>query len=385
MGESSAATASSRLDALPATVAKKIAVCVIESNPRVQMDISDSLLSFYQTFQFTSGGQAIDSMAQRPPAVLLLDELAPPRGGIAVLQSLRSEEALKDLPVVCLLDRHNAGFIEDAKRLGVDTFLRKPFKRSTLLGAISDKVNSGVEASWEKIEPVQKAALQETVGVFNKISDLISEGSEIPYKDVQDSCDPLVKAVHNQCFSDILTNVKGHDNYSYVHSLRVATFLTIFGHAAGFRDDELQTLASGGLVHDIGKMSIPHEVLNKPGRLTDDEWNVMRSHVDITQVILKRSDEIPRGVRIIAEQHHEKLDGTGYPHGIIGKNLNELARMASIVDIFSALTDRRVYKDPMPAEKALLIMKDMTDGLDMPLLSLFTQVLLDAKNRDALQ
>ncbi|GAB6052407.1 hypothetical protein JCM17960_12270 [Magnetospira thiophila] len=380
MGEHPA-SASDRLHELPKDIARKIAVCVVERDPRVQLDISDSLLSFYQVFQFSGAQQAIDSMSRRPPAVLLLDELAPPHGGMKVLQKIRDTESLKALPVICMLDSHNPGFITDAKTLGVTTFLRKPFKRSTLIGAISDVVNHQVEASWEKIEPVQRAALQETVGVFNRISDLISEGTEIPYKDVQDSCDPLIKAVHNQCYSDILTNVRGHDNYSYVHSLRVATFLTIFGHAAGFRDDELQTLASGGLVHDIGKMSIPHEVLNKAGKLDDEEWKIMRSHVDITQEILKRSDDIPRGVRIIAEQHHEKLDGKGYPHGLAGKQLNELARMASIVDIFSALTDRRVYKDPMPAEKALDIMKSMSQEIDQTLLALFTQVLLDSQAR----
>lgn len=86
-----------------------------------------------------------------------------------------------------------------------------------------------------------------------------------------------------------------------------------------------------------------------------------------------------QGIITIAEQHHEKLDGSGYPFGLAGNQLNRLARMASIIDVFSALTDRRVYKPPMPAEAALAVMvNDMSSHLDMKLLRLFRQMLLDA-------
>jgi HD-GYP domain-containing protein (c-di-GMP phosphodiesterase class II) len=89
--------------------------------------------------------------------------------------------------------------------------------------------------------------------------------------------------------------------------------------------------------------------------------------------------DLPKGIITIAEQHHEKLDGSGYPHGLAGNDLNRLARIASIVDVFSALTDRRVYKPPMEAETALnLMVERMASELDIKLLSLFRQMLLDA-------
>ena len=90
-------------------------------------------------------------------------------------------------------------------------------------------------------------------------------------------------------------------------------------------------------------------------------------------------NDLPKGIITIAAQHHEKLDGSGYPHGLAGKDLNRLARIASIVDVFSALTDRRVYKPPMEAETALnLMVEQMASELDIKLLSLFRQMLLDA-------
>ena len=91
-------------------------------------------------------------------------------------------------------------------------------------------------------------------------------------------------------------------------------------------------------------------------------------------------DNLPSAVFIIAEQHHEKIDGTGYPNGLKGKDLNELARMAAVVDVFSALTDRRVYKEPMPVAKAMQIMTDeMTSHLDQKYVKMFRSILIDAK------
>jgi putative nucleotidyltransferase with HDIG domain len=167
------------------------------------------------------------------------------------------------------------------------------------------------------------------------------------------------------------------DNYSYVHSLRVATFLSLFGNVLSIKGDDLMTLSSGGLLHDVGKMYIPHEVLNKPGKLTEEEFATMKSHVIHSIEFLNKSPELPKGVIIIAGQHHEKLDGTGYPLGLKGAELNELARMASIIDIFSAITDRRVYKEPVPPDQALKIMGNMKDHLDQNFLAAFREMLLD--------
>jgi HD-GYP domain-containing protein (c-di-GMP phosphodiesterase class II) len=162
--------------------------------------------------------------------------------------------------------------------------------------------------------------------------------------------------------------------------MRVATLLSLFGFTIGLSSDEQSVLASGGLLHDVGKMSIPHEVLNKPGRLTPEEFTVMKSHVTASVAYLSGCPDLPQGIHVIAGQHHEKLDGSGYPLGLFGSQLNHLARMASIVDVFSALTDRRAYKPSMEAEVALKMMVEQMGShhLDMGLLMLFREMLLDA-------
>jgi HD-GYP domain-containing protein (c-di-GMP phosphodiesterase class II) len=264
----------------------------------------------------------------------------------------------------------------DPRQIGADEILAKPFRRSELVRMVSRLVSRAVEARWESLPAGPREGLKRTVDLFNGVSDLIEKGEPLAYSSVQDACTPLIESVQNQDFQHILGGVKGHDNYSYVHSLRVGTILSLFGYNMGLRGDDLCMLASGGLVHDIGKMFIPFEILNKPGKLDEAEMQLMRSHVDRTAEYLKGCGTMPRGVSIIAEQHHEKLNGKGYPKGLT--DLNDLARMAAIADVFGALTDRRCYKPPMDPEEALKIMTGaMKEELDQHFLGLFREMLLD--------
>ncbi len=355
-------------------VARKVLICVVESNAKHRNDIARALMSFYRVEVFEDGHKALDVMTQTPPAALVMDQDLPSINGETLLDKVRKTGTMARMPVILTAQRGS----EPSSVPDMCSILSKPFKRSVLLNTISHEVNAGVEKAWEEIEPVQKAALKNTVAQFNQISDMIDEGTPVPYEDVKESCAPLVEAVSNNNYKQILSGVRGHDNYSYVHSLRVATLLSLFGNTIGIKGDDLSTLASGGLLHDVGKMQIPHDVLNKPGKLEGDEWATMQSHVTRTLEFLALNPDLPKGVITIAAQHHEKLNGKGYPNGIKGKELNELARMASIVDIFGALMDRRVYKDPMPPEKALSIMTEMTDELDQHFLMMFRAMLLDA-------
>ena len=354
---------------------RKILVAVIDANGEHRRQVSSALTSFYQVADYAQFDMAVDGLAQSPPCVILLDEQASPRLGGCPVKALR--HAMPGVPIIRTLNRALAHLGEASR--DADACLEKPYRRSSLIKTISTLVNKSVETKWETLAPQYRDTLQRTVDSFNDISDLIDRGQPLEYRGITDACSSLVDAVSNHDFKVILDNVKGHDNYSYVHSLRVATLLSLFGHTIGLKGEDMSLLASGGLVHDIGKMTIPHEVLNKPGRLDDAELQVMRSHVPKSVDYLRLCDTLPKGVITIAEQHHEKLDGKGYPNGLKGGQLNELARMASIVDIFSALTDRRVYKDPMPPEDALALMSERMSGdLDMGLLTLFKGMLLDA-------
>jgi putative nucleotidyltransferase with HDIG domain len=352
-------------------------VTVIDGTAQHRDQVCHALTSFYRVATFEDAREAGAHL--HTAEVLLVDETAQPLGGRETVRRIRADNSLCNKRIIATSDIPGSSFISRAKEFGCDAALAKPYRRSQLITAISGLINNAVEGGWDLLADSHRTALRSTLDTFNGISDLIDRAEPIEFADVRDACSPLVKAVQQDDFKAILSGVRGHDNYSYVHSLRVATFLSLLGHAMGLKGDDLLVLSSGGLLHDVGKMSIPHDVLNKPGRLDEAEFKIMRSHVTGSVNYIQACPTIPQGVSIIAGQHHEKLDGTGYPHGLKGNELNELARMAAIVDVFSALTDRRCYKPPMEPEKALQIMTDeMSTHLDRSMLRLFVDLLLSS-------
>jgi putative nucleotidyltransferase with HDIG domain len=354
-------------------------VAVLDPNANHREQVGQALISLYRVNQYPNAEHALPGLRHAPPSVLLVDEDTPPAGGIAFIKHLRHEPLLARVPCILTSKRTDAGIAHEAAAADAAGVLGKPYRRSALIKTITTMINKNVEADWENLPDHERQALKGTVEIFNNISDFIAAGEPVPFDSVKEACAPLVDAIGKNDFKGILNGVKEHDNYSYAHSLRVATLLSLFGHTLGLPQADQLVLASGGLLHDAGKISIPHEVLNKPGRLSEEEFGVMKGHVTETIKFLKNSPDIPKPVIIIAAQHHEKLDGTGYPNGLKGSELNDLARMASIVDVFSALTDRRVYKPPMPAEEALAIMTDqMGHHLDQHFVHMFRTMLLDA-------
>lgn len=285
-----------------------------------------------------------------------------------------------NVPLLHVVNSEDKTFNAFSKTIGASAHLARPYRRSMLVHAISQLLNSSIEKEWEALPELQRSALKNSVGIFNNIADILDSGEAVAFSAVKDSVQPLVTAIENNDFRIILDGVRNHDDYTYAHSMRVATLLSLLGHAAGFKNEEQLLLASGGLLHDVGKMKIPHNVLNKPGKLDEAEFELIKTHVPETMKYLKTAGNIPQAVMIIAEQHHEKLNGMGYPNGLKGNQLNELARMAAIVDVFSALTDRRVYKPPMESHDAITIMTEqMGDHLDQHFVKMFKSILSDAE------
>ena len=144
-----------------------------------------------------------------------------------------------------------------------------------------------------------------------------------------------------------------------MHSLKVASLLTIFGVHTGFPEDDLHVMAQGGLLHDVGKSLTPVDLLDKPSRLSEAEWRIMRQHVDMSMELLGNAENVPEEIVKIAGQHHEKMDGSGYPDGLKGSQIDDLGLITAISDVYSALVDKRAYKDPMDPEEAIKVMEAM--------------------------
>jgi putative nucleotidyltransferase with HDIG domain len=357
----------------------KHCIALIDENKKHKTEISNALSYLYKIVDINETFDIFDILRDTPPAAILIGEKTGYIGSLRFIRTLRQIPSLRRTVVIFIADRYDPDVQNAATLVGANDVLAKPYRRSTLIRMVSSHLNAQVERTWTDMPDMERQALEGTMSAFTLIADAMAGQGRVPFEVVKNSCSSLVDAVNNGRFRRVLNGIRHHDNYSYAHSLRVATLLSIFGkHARLAKSDQL-TLASAGLLHDTGKMAIPHEILNKPGLLDDAERAVMRSHVPETVRYLKASHGIPGSIIAIAEQHHEKLNGQGYPHGLKGGQINELVRMAAIVDVFSALTDRRPYKPPFMAEKALSIMSEEMPGhLDMSYVRLFREILLDA-------
>ena len=154
--------------------------------------------------------------------------------------------------------------------------------------------------------------------------------------------------------------VRTHHAYTYVHSLRVASHLVAFAKSGGFTEHDTQSLATAGLVHDLGKLLVPINVLDKPGPLSEEEWLLMRTHVSNRVDVLEEVFSDMPEVRNVATMHHERWDGSGYPNGLMGTEIDELAVLSAVVDVYTALTDKRSYKPAFSSVKAIGIMDEMS-------------------------
>jgi len=201
-------------------------------------------------------------------------------------------------------------------------------------------------------EDTMRMALYELRTNFRKMIDrpAVRKGTTYPY-----IAGPI-KNMMNMIIDDLsshkdamimLMNMGLVDQYLYQHSLNVCVYTTLLGMAHGYSRDELVTLGMGALLHDIGKTKIPYEVLGKEGKLTAEEYNLIKMHTTYGFEMLKDEPNLPLIVAHCAFQHHERLNGSGYPRGIKGNEIHDYAKWIGLVDSYDAMTTNRVYSTPM--------------------------------------
>ena len=170
-----------------------------------------------------------------------------------------------------------------------------------------------------------------------------------------------------------LTDIRLHDSYTFSHSVNVAVLSAMLGNLCGYSKSKLQVITLGGLLHDIGKLAVPTFILNKPGALTADEFKIIRCHPSEGRRLLKELKlPIASILAIIAVQHHEHIDGSGYPNHIRGKSIHPYSRITAIADVYDALTSARSYKRAYkPNVVYQMMMKNSPGHFDMDRLRLF--------------
>lgn len=172
------------------------------------------------------------------------------------------------------------------------------------------------------------------------------------------SLDPVAEKMVQSAFRNHhaisgITRIKTKDEYTFMHCVGVAGLLAMFGKEMQLPEDTVHQLTVGGLIHDIGKALTPDKILNKPDKLSDKEFAIMKHHVTHSRRLLDQCDDVSQIARDVTLLHHERLDGTGYPLNLKGEKISEVGRMSAIVDVYDALTSVRVYKQAWEPTRAL--------------------------------
>ncbi|WP_462326541.1 HD-GYP domain-containing protein [Desulfobaculum sp.] len=188
----------------------------------------------------------------------------------------------------------------------------------------------------------------------------VSTGGKVDYERSGVFVEEVIDSVtRNRDALVSMTKLRSSDEYTYTHCINVSVLATAFGDEMGLPHEDLMDLGLAGLMHDLGKALIPPMVLNKPGKLTDAEFDLIRKHPQRSITVLGRLDAVPRRVLRGVLEHHEKYNGGGYPAGLMGDDIHLFARYISLADVYDALTSARAYKSGMPPHKALRIIYSM--------------------------
>ncbi len=300
-------------DAAP--VMETARILIVDDDER-NLKLLEALLRFqaYEVVRAYHGEEALSALRTTNFDLVLSDVMMPCMDGFELCRRIKQDSRTRMVPVVMLTALDDIPSKVKAIEAGADDFMNKPPNQTELFARIKSLVN------------LKRA--------HSKMTD-----------------------IHNVIFS-LASAVEAKDGYTQGHIERVSNLAVCIGRRMGLTESEIEALKLGGALHDIGKIAVPDPILNKPGPLTPEEWEVMRKHTDIGfKICLPLKDNLGMALSVV-RHHHEKLDGTGYPDGLAGDQISMAARIMAVVDIYDALTTDRSYRKGMEPAKAFRILEE---------------------------
>lgn len=231
-----------------------------------------------------------------------------------------------------------------------------------------------VENEIEKIEYFSEEVIySETYHTVKNVMKAVRKGDDVDVGSIKETVSEIVQSIiNNDNVFMKLTGIRDIDNYTYLHSVDVCIYSLIAGKTMNLSAEELNNLALGAILHDIGKCKIPLNILNKPARLTESEYELIKKHSEYGYEIVKRTPGLNDEIANIVLHHHEHWDGDGYPHGLKGDEVDLLSRIVAIADVYDALTADRVYRKRfMPHEAAEYIIANSGTQFDSQIIRVF--------------
>jgi len=364
----------------------KKTIAILDGDVHQRMQVTMALQGSYIVQAYGNPLAALSGMQSDWPHLIIVGQQVGDVSGLSVARDLKRDRRLVAVPMIYIAEKQDTRLRDQLLLVGVKAMLIKPFDPRSLMSMIEGMVNGEVERGWKDLPPHQRKVLEGTLSAFNGVARDLASGKPPELGPVTEACSSLIEVVAQEELGPLLEKIRNHDNFTYVHSMRFSAFMALFARSIGLPKAMQIQVASGGLLHDMGMMTISPHVLNKQETLSAADWKLVRNHVTMGHRLLQAMGGVGKGVEIIVTQHHERLDGSGYPNGLRAGQLNELARMAGIIDVFCGLTDRRPYKDPISAHAALETMATSMGGQLAPdLVPRFRDILLDTVYKGELE
>lgn len=247
---------------------------------------------------------------------------------------------------------------------------------------IESKISPEIKRKIEKLHTDDPAKVNLSASVRKRVS----EGIQFIYNNAESDklanatdriASDLMKAIDsNDAIAIDINELKTSDEYTFKHSVDVATIAMILGKQQGLSKQQVYELGVSGLLHDVGKTKIPIEILNKPARLNDDEFAIMKQHSVYGYHMLEKKGEFNKEICYAVLQHHEKINGKGYPLGFNEKQITPYAKILSVADIYDALVTERPYKSAFSQRDAVEMIMSMTGELDMTAMKSFLESMI---------
>lgn len=269
-----------------------------------------------------SGEDAINFLLENRPELILLDIHMPGMDGFETLAAIRENKLTADIPVIFLTADDDSSTETKGLRAGAMDFIKKPFVPEVLLLRVRHTID---------LIRLQTNLSRE---VERKTQEVITQHEKL-------------EKISMQIMTALSGAIDAKDTYTKGHSIRVAEYSKEIARRIGLSEKEQDDIYMIGLLHDVGKIGVPDAIINKPAKLTDEEFAIIKQHPKMGAEILKNITEFPK-LGTGARWHHERYDGKGYPDGISSEEIPMEARIIAIADAYDAMSSRRSYRDVLP-------------------------------------
>jgi putative two-component system response regulator len=301
-------------------------ILIVDDNP-VNIDLLLNILKGEYRFGVAKNGEkALEYLEQNKPDLILLDVMMPEIDGFEVCTKLKADQRFTDVEVIFITALSDAKYIAQGFEIGAVDYITKPFKAAEV-----------------------KARVQ-THMTLKKMKEALNRQNIILEDQVKSKTTQL-QEMFNATVGGMALMAESRDPYTAGHQHRVAQFACDIAKNMGLPDDQIEAIRISGLLHDIGKIRTPVSLLNRPGKLLKAEWELIKTHPVIGYKILKQIP-FPWPIAEIVYQHHERIDGSGYPRGLIGDEILLEAKILAVADVIEAISSHRPYRAALPMDSA---------------------------------